>query len=264
MFFFMFNFDFEKIETEYTKQITNSLKTLEKQLNLLPLESNYHSVMVLCRYICETSTSLLLFKKDGIEDYQNRKTFHQTIDGLYEYDIIPKECYDFLELIRIHGNSAVHGNEITEESIISFLKAFNFFVQWFDNYYSQNYQLMFPIKQCSEMINSIIYDKKSKKIKFDSLKEEYSQKNINELKIIEIKTYQEISNIENEINEWLNVKEDKFNDNHFEIIDNRKKSLKKDPINEKIEKLTEELRIKEELHQKQIEKLNKQNKEILN
>lgn len=262
----MHNSDSEKIENEYIQQINKSLKMFEKLLNLASLENYYPSIIIKGRMICYETTELLLFKKEGIEYYPEKTTFHQNIEKLYEYHILPKECYNFLHLIRRHGNEAIHKMEQCNELIFSFLKAFHFYMQWFDNYYSDKYQTNFQIEKCCELISSLIYDEKKDELDFDKVISEFNSKFFNKLKLEEHMTNLYITSIKNEINRLTKEKIEKENNLmniHSEMIENDTSSKEEDSATKEIERLTEELRIKEKTHKKQIDELGKQNRKIL-
>lgn len=49
-------------------------------------------------------------------------------------DILPKECREFVGLIRVYRNQAAHISGIDYETAIAFAKALDYFTLWFDDY----------------------------------------------------------------------------------------------------------------------------------
>ena len=94
----------------------------------------------------------LLLQKEKIYGMEEKTSFFQKINSLYEKNLIPKECMNFLHLIRRYRNKFFHGNKPSDKTVISFLNALNYFIQWFDNYYSLNYQSKFEIEGCCALI----------------------------------------------------------------------------------------------------------------
>lgn len=246
-------------ENECISQINQSLKQYENQLEMLPSEDITHVIIVRGRAICEMMAELLL-KKEGHYDSDKRNRFSQNIESLYGHNIIPKECHDFLNLIIRYGNEVLFRNP-SKRLVFSFLNAFNYFIQWFDNYYYQNYRNSFRIERCCELINSLTYDKESRKLVFDAVMKDFNSKFIGSIRSQESKTDQEIRYIKKEL-EHLEKEKHSF-DGAYEKSKYFETSNKEQSANEEIRRLRAELEIKEECHAKQIEKLETENKEIL-
>ena len=74
-------------------------------------------------------------------------------------NILPKECTKFINSIRINRNKLIH-SEPSYNLVLSFLKAFNYFLLWFNNYYSEIYHTtkQFNIENCCLLINLLPND----------------------------------------------------------------------------------------------------------
>ena len=250
---------YKREESEDILEINNLLNDYSKHLKLISNEKKFYYA-----FLGSTITELmlkLLLKKEKLYNPQENYTFYQYIEILYYNKIIPKECNNFLHLIRRYRNEFVHGKEHSNKMIFSFLKALNNFIQWFDNYYTINYQNKFQIEECCEMINSLTYDEFNNKLIFIETKEKQKFKMDSELKIHESKTNKDISKLKNEIKSLNN--EIKKKDISSEKCELRSPIIKEYYYNDIIEKLNEELKIKENIHQKQINELNGKNDALL-
>lgn len=258
-FFFAYNNDIESI-----KQINLLLKTLEKQLSAIPSENFTSMPMATGRNICKAMTDLLL-EKEGLNNNEKQSSFLKNSKTLYEHDILPKECYDFLETIRTYGNQAVHGKKPSKRLLFSFLKALVYVIRWFDNYFSMNYRIKFEINECCKLISSLIYDKQNETIIIDS--DEFNEfENINALQLEELKSQKEIDELERQINlktrllknEVTLVKNIPTKGKHIEPIEHDENTLKKE-----IESLRKKLEMEDKYHQQQIDELKRENNELL-
>ena len=258
-FFFAYNNDMESI-----KQINLLLKTLEKQLETISSENIPSMSMATGRNICDAMTKLLA-EKEGLSHNEKEISFLQNSKTLFEHHILPKECYDFLESIRKYGNQTVHGKEPSNRLLFSFLKALDYVMQWLDNYFSMNYMIKFQIEECCKLISSLEYDKQNEKI-IIATKDTSEFKNNNTLKLEEIESQKEISELKSQItlktkqleDEVIIIKDIPEAIGHNEPPENDVNSLK-----EEIEKLHEELKIKESSHQQQIDELKRTNDKLL-
>lgn len=253
---------YKKEEREEIYEINKLLKDYGKQLKSISSEKRFYYA-VLGRTISELMLKLLL-KKEGKYNPKQHHLFYSYIEILYESNIIPKECANFLHLIRKNSNEFVHGVEQSDKLLLSFLKAFSYFIQWFDNYYLQNYQNKFQIEECCELINLLAYDETSKSLIFIETGKGPDLKIDRELKLQKSKTNEDIIKIKKEIK---NLEKEK-NKKEYELADVTKKHVETKITNEKflneeIERLKEELIVKEEIHQKQLQELKDKNDEIL-
>lgn len=257
MFFFYFNLN-ETDETKTIEEINQLLAVLEKELKQIPLVDAYSSIMISGRIICESMTKLLL-EKDG-HYYNEKNSFYENIETLHGFDLIPKEPYDFLNLIRTYANKAAHGIDPPSKLIYSFLKALQYFIQWFNNNYFQKYQKTFQIEKCCEIIDLFIYDEKNDSILIDSKNDDISSIKENEIIISQIK---EIENEKRVLEEEKRVlEEEKRSIGHLKTeLENNQ--TKKNELKEEIKRLNEKWELKEQNYQKQIDNLNKKNDEFL-
>lgn len=242
-----YNFD-KRDEYLEIHQINEILNDYEKQLKSISSEKIYYYV-----FQGSTITELmlkLLLQKEKIYGMEEKTSFFQKINSLYEKNLIPKECMNFLHLIRRYRNKFFHGNKPSDKTVISFLNALNYFIQWFDNYYSLNYQSKFEIEGCCALISSLTYNDMTNEFTFVK-KDEQDLKINYELKINKFKTKAEITTIKNEINNLkLENNESKFNQEIFFI--------------EEINRLKEELKRKENEYQKKIDELERKKDETSN
>ena len=292
---------YKKEESEEIYEINNLLNDYKEQLQSISSEKKFYYTF-LGSTISELMLKLLL-KKEGYYNPDEHYRFHQYIEVLYEQDIIPKECSNFLQLIRRYRNEFIHGSQQSDKLIFSFLKALSYFMQWFDNYYYQKYQNKFQIEECCELINSLTYDEKNNTLTYAKTQEEQNLSIEKELELNDnIKIKKDILDFEEEI------ELDKYNYNiepcepYPEILPTNEEIELDDegeiepcepypeilPTNEEIEldeyedeiglcepypeiqsppgeieKLTEEFKQKEVQNQKEIKILNQQNKDIL-
>lgn len=258
-FFFAYNNDIESV-----KQINLLLKTLERQLETISSKSIPSTSLVTGRNICNAMTDLLAIK-EGLNNNEKQISFFQNSKTLYEHNILPKECYDFLESIRRYGNQATHGEEPSNRLLFSFLKSLYYVIQWFDNYFSMNYMIKFQIEECCKLIGSFKYDNQNETIIIrDHDFTEFENDNI--LQLNELESQKQIDELEHQITlktrmlkkEVTVVKNlpDEFE--HIEPADYDENLLIKE-----IESLREELKIKDEIHQQQIDELKRKNDELL-
>lgn len=254
--FFFFSYLNEQYQDKIN-EINELIINLEKQLTISTLNENYPTIMILGRKVCERMAEFLL--KNEIPDFNSLNEFFENITILYEKNIIPKECNDFLHIIRINANRVIHGDNISNKLIYSFLKALNYFIRWFDNYCIENYIIKFQIEEFCEIINKLEYDERK-----DTINVIYTLENI-KLTIQQnpIEINQEISELHNEITnkKLLLEKERDSLDSSLKDVEIYKN--KEEILNKEIERLKEELKSKEDTYQNQIEELNKQNNEIL-
>ena len=251
---------YKKEEDEDINQINKLLNDYEKQLKLISDEKKFYYI-----FTGSTITELmlkLLIKKEGYFNPNDNYTFFSYIETLYQNNIIPRQCYEFLHLIRRYRNEFIHGEEQSNKVILSFLNAFNYFIQWFDNYYSITYEKEFQIEECCELINSLTYDKENKTLIFIKNEESYLLSD-NELKINKINIKKDINKLKEEI-KYLENNKTEIQYNFSEKNDLMDSAIKNENFNNKmIKELELELQNKEKLYQKQINELKNYNNYIL-
>jgi hypothetical protein len=137
-------------ELKYIDEINTNLSIYQ---NTLITNFEEESIIINGFFICELMINLIIKKEGNTQDI----TFYKLCK---RNELIPTECSDFLSIIRDYRNTMVHTQELIE-SIIPFLKAFNYFIIWFDEYYKNKYSpiMKFNIKECYNTINSIIAQK---------------------------------------------------------------------------------------------------------
>ena len=245
-------------ELETISQINELLNNYEKQLKDISAETYYYFI-VEGRIITELMLKLLLRKEEG-HDFSDFPTIYAISQHLYKQNIIPEECFNFINLIRIYSNKFLHDySDKSDKSLISFLGAFSYFIQWFDNYYVLNYQKNFKIKKCCEIIDSIEYDEITKTINYTK-KEKTNVKTENEELINQIQELNEILNHKKEIlkqekakNE-INLNENKCKTaeyNQFETLNEINR------LNNEVVRLTEKLNSKDQYLKKLEENVDK-------
>lgn len=164
----------QKEENESIKDINNLLKNFEALLKLNSFEMNSRKILD-ASLICESMLNLLL-KRNGYI-LKNNTSFSQIIIFCTNNEILPVECSKFIDIIRIYRDNVVHGLNTPYELTSSFLDAFVFYISWFNNYYTQNYNPReeIKIKKCCLLINS-----KDKNYRFNSVDEKIElEKNYN-------------------------------------------------------------------------------------
>ena len=254
---------YKKEELDDINQINKLLNDYEKQLKLISSERKFYYAFT-GSTITEMMLKLLL-KKVKLYNPNVTYTFLLYVETLHQYKIIPNECENFLHLIRRYRNQFVHGSNQSNKLVLSFLRAFNYFIRWFDNHYYLNYQKKFQIEECCELIDLLNYDEENKCLIFDKNKE-IDMKFDNELKLQESKTNQEILIIKKLIKDLNKEKEVKSCEIGKSSIDDtvvEAKNRNEYESNEEIKRLKKELNLKEITHQQQIHELNRKNDEIL-
>lgn len=141
-------------ENEESILISDINGELERFKRVLTNTDSYHFLIVEGSLISELMVKLLL-KKEGYEINKNHVSLGQIISFSKKNNILPEECINFLDIIKNYRNKALHNSiKITKELLFDFLNAFNYFIQWFDNYYSNNYKnTQLNIYSCSNLIN---------------------------------------------------------------------------------------------------------------
>ena len=161
----------KKEETEYISQINQLLVSFEKLITF----SLFTNSVISGRAISELMLKLMI-KKEGYDFSKEGYNLGQIIDFSYQQKIIPKQCKDFLQIIR-NGSVFSRDGRIPNELIYSFLNAFYYFLQWFNNDYSEKYQKIFKIDACCGLIESIEYDKTNDTLEIIKKQKTHEKKN---------------------------------------------------------------------------------------
>ena len=192
-------------ELRKIEQINDSIKILENNVKLVNDENYSRGIIISGQKVIEPMVILFLEKEGYKNDF---KTFGQVIRFCRTEKILPKNGINFLETIRIYRNEMAHGPMPTYNLIKTYLEASNYFILWFNEFYSQKYDIEnpFEIEELSSLIQSLPIDKDSLTEEDDELliskESEDPFKEINEAKKLkyEIQNLQEnITNLNNEI-----------------------------------------------------------------
>ena len=143
------------IESSNYKLVKNNENLIIDDINLLL--SQYESILkspnsnnqkiLNGSLICEYMLNLFLQKKGFL--VKNNTLLKEIVEFSKENNIIPNQCCSFLSTIEIYRkhNNINFPDDLTE----SFLKAFAYYIRWFDSSYSKNE--LFNIKNCYNIIN---------------------------------------------------------------------------------------------------------------
>ena len=251
-------------EKENMNDLNKLLDDYAEQLKCISSEKKFYYAF-LASTISEVMLKLLL-KNEGLYNPNERYGFYQYIEILYEHDVIPRECNKFLHQIRRYRNEFIHGKEHSNRLLLSFLKAFNYFLQWFDNHSYIRYQNKFQIEECCELINSLDYDEKNDILVFTGNDERVKLKTDELTKLRGSQTNDDIARIKKQIITLKKEKDlkdselQKRTSNECEVSMPMLKIVDSDEI---IGRLTADLKTKEETHQIQIDTLNRANDKLL-
>lgn len=129
-------------------KIQNSIEEYEKMIEIFIKENNIDfSIMVLKGFnICNSILEFILLKKDikidlGVIIEKEEKDLRiPFISYCTQVDkkIVPKECLEFLKIIKVSRNKAAHACEIDKKTFIEFSKALYYFSIWFNEEYVNN------------------------------------------------------------------------------------------------------------------------------
>ena len=167
-------------KNEYINKINESLKNLEKHLNLISKE-NYAGAVIEGYNSCKLMLELFL-KNEGYElkngvvvsDDEIPVIEFCTLEGMF-----PKECNEFLNTIEEYKNNFFKLSN-SYELALSFLNGLSYFLLWFNNYYSEKYSIdqPFKIENCYLAINKLTRSSEEKvifKIKHSETKKQKSE-----------------------------------------------------------------------------------------
>ena len=132
-------------ETHFIDDINLLLKQYENILN----SSNSNKQIILNgSLICEYMLNLFLQKKGFL--FKKNASLAEIVEFSKENKIVPNQCCSFLDTLEIYrkNNDIEYQDGLTN----SFLKAFAYYITWFNNSYSKDN--LFHIKNCFNIINS--------------------------------------------------------------------------------------------------------------
>ena len=167
---------FEKIE-----YINKKLETLESLMIYMENRGFDYSIIMESSKICEMMIWLYL-EKEGFDNSEIR-TLGQVEHFCLKENLLPKNCIDYLHAIRIYRNRSIHGPRGGEVLSKTYLETLNYFLMWFNEFYSQKYYIKNPFKidKVSSLIQTLTYDEENIKQSKTNLKElEIETKELNE------------------------------------------------------------------------------------
>ena len=132
-------------ETHFIDDINLLLKQYENILN----SSNSNKQTILSgSLICEYMLNLFLQKKGFL--FKKDAHLDEIVEFSKENKIVPNQCCSFLNTLEIYrkNNDIEYQDGLTK----SFLKAFAYYITWFNTSYSKDN--LFHIKNCFNIINS--------------------------------------------------------------------------------------------------------------
>lgn len=126
-----------KDENTLISEINNLLKNFETLLKLTNFNDNSRKILD-ASIICEAMLNLLL-KREGYL-LKNNASFSEIIIFCTNNKIIPLECSEFIDIIRISQDNIIKGLEMPNDLTLSFLESFMFYISWFKHYYTHTFQ----------------------------------------------------------------------------------------------------------------------------
>lgn len=154
------NFILTKSEEDYIIQDINFL--LKNYETTIKTDVNTN-IILNGSLICEYILNLVLKKKKILIKHESN--LKQIITFCRDEKIIPIECLNFLEIIISFRNIASQNPDTPNELISSFLNAFIYYITWFNEYYSDNFNVKDPF-EIKEFIKS---DKNTKLFSVDEI-----------------------------------------------------------------------------------------------
>lgn len=147
-------------ETNYINQINESLKNLEKHVELIT-EENYVGAVTEGYNVCNLMIELLLKNESYVLENGFVIRDNEAIPAITfctQEDIFPEQCNEFLNILEEYKNDYFKFNN-SYTLALSFLKGLCYFILWFDNFYSSEYSVEkpFKIKNCCIAIEKLMY-----------------------------------------------------------------------------------------------------------
>ena len=206
-----FLYNEEKLEE--IDNINNLIKNLEYQIKIPQLIIGYDNVILQGSKICEMMVRLYLKKENYDLSDEKYKSLGQIIKFCDQKNLLPKNCIDYLNTIRCYRNDSAHGTQQDNNISKTYLKNLNYFLIWFNEFYSQRYFIKnpFQINEISSLIQPIIYDEENSNqnhlMKLDEEKRELENVSIILYEKIESlmkqldESNEEIDSLKNQLNE---------------------------------------------------------------
>ena len=151
------NQSINKEEVKKIGHINNLLEQYERLIQFIGDKSLYSRIILSGQRITEEMVILYLDKEGHKIE---RKTFGQIIKICETKKILPETCLNFLKIMLKYRNISAHSPEPTYDMTKTYLETFNYFLLWFNEFYSQKYYIKkpFKIERISLLINSISSD----------------------------------------------------------------------------------------------------------
>ena len=169
-----FTEDYEKLKI---KEINKLIKTLEKEIRNIEIDSYYYSILLYGQKISESMLILYLEKNGYVESYRkfietaytnnirttskvDYKNFMQILNFCRNAKILPRNVLEFLRTMQRYRNEGIHGAKPSYDLIKTYLETLNYFLIWFNGFYSQNSpnKNLFEINEISLLIQSLSKD----------------------------------------------------------------------------------------------------------
>ena len=169
----LFTEDYEKLKIS---EINNLIKTLEEEIKNIENDSYYYGILLHGQKISESMLILYLEKNGYIKDYKkflqgtqyktkinakiDYKNFMQILNYCMETKILPDNVIKFLRTMQKYRNEGIHGAKPDYDLIKTYLETLNYFLIWFNEFYSQNLSIknLFRINEISLLIQSLSKD----------------------------------------------------------------------------------------------------------
>lgn len=121
---------------------------LSQYENLLKSSDSNNQKILNGSLICEYMLNLFLQKKGFL--VKNNASLNEIVEFSKKGNILPDQCCSFLETITVYRKNS--NMEFPDDLTDSFLKAFAYYISWFDNSYSKDN--LFKTKNCFNIINA--------------------------------------------------------------------------------------------------------------
>ena len=145
----------EKEESKEIDSINNTLKTLEYEIRHITTSS--YSLII--RHGQKISESMIrLYLKKG--HYKvNNANLNEILSYCSDNEIMAQSSIDFIRIINEFRNEEVLKSKITYDIIKAYLDTFNYFLIWFNEFYSEEYSTRpFSIYKISNLIQGLPSD----------------------------------------------------------------------------------------------------------
>lgn len=142
-------------DIDQINEIDNELRDFRKEFNNYDVDKN-HSLIVKGGRISQHLVEHLYRNNSRIRHNIYERTFEEWL--IYECDFIPKYYKDFLIIINNYRSDVVNSTEYKielDKIILDFLKIFNNFLIWFEDYYYKYFESFNEKKKFKELTKTI-------------------------------------------------------------------------------------------------------------